>query len=60
MLEETLKEKNIEIKINLNELQRLFNRAQHQITKLANVCIFKVFKQDLIFFFRNKKKLSQI
>ena len=39
MLEETLKEKNIELKMNLNELQRLFNRAQHQLTQLANVFI---------------------
>jgi hypothetical protein len=41
MLEEILKEKNIELLINYNELQRLFNKAQFQFNKHLNVYLFK-------------------
>ena len=65
MLEETLKQINIEMKINYNELQRLFNRAQFQLFELSNVSatMKRILFCILHYFFRlirKWKKLSQI
>ena len=38
MLEDMVKKLNIQMKINYNELQRLFNRTQIQLNELSNVC----------------------